>query len=136
VKWLGSFALSVRFLSCRIFCYLSLSLFAAIVGCGGRPSLDESVARTSLETALADWKAGQRPERLHEAEPPVLVVDDTWSQGAKLLDYKLGEGRNDGQNMHYQVELTLTDDKGKRRKQKVTYVVGTDPSITVFRHDE
>lgn len=128
--------MSVRIVARAIREGLLMVALAAIVGCGGRPSLDESTARTSLETALADWKAGKRPEQLSEAVPPIIVVDDAWSKGDKLVNYTIGAGRNDGQNMHYQVELTTADARGKPRKQQVTYLVGTDPSITVFRHDE
>lgn len=119
-------------------CPVALLLLLALscAGCSRRPGLDESVARSSLETALADWKAGKKPERLSEVDPPIIVVDDAWSKGAKLTDYKISEGRNDGQNMHYPVELTLAVAKKKSRTQKVMYLVGTEPSITVFRHDE
>lgn len=119
-------------------CSVALLLLLATSGtaCSRRPGIDESVARSSLEAALADWKAEKKPERLSEVDPPIIVVDDAWSKGVKLIDFKIGEGRNDGQNMHYPVELILADGKKKPSTQKVMYLVGTEPSITVFRHDE
>jgi hypothetical protein len=57
--------------------------------------------------------------------------------GAKLVDYELlGDGKAQDANLRIQVKLTLSDpgqDKGKSTEKTVWYVVGTSPSVTVFR---
>ena len=67
----------------------------------------------------------------------MTVQDFDWAAGAKLIDYQLvDDGKAQDANLTVQVKLTLSDpakDKGKTTEKKVWYLVGTSPSVTVFR---
>jgi hypothetical protein len=91
------------------------------------------LAKQSLEAALESWKRGESPEALAARTPPVTVGDFAWREGRKLTDFRVvGEPRNAGFNVSIDVELTFGDAKGAAAEQ-ATYVVGTDPTITIFR---
>lgn len=108
------------------------------IGCGAQGAksltLDEALARQSLTKVLDTWKAGQKSDTLKTTEPAITTNDWAWDHGYKLTAYKLtGGDRNDGANLHCNVELTLVDAKNRPAKQTATFVVGTSPVITVFR---
>ena len=94
-------------------------------------SLDEQQAREACRSALGAWKEGKKPGDL---TPGIVVGDETWDAGKKLIDFELLPGeRSDGTNLHLPVKLTLQDEKGKESKTEVLYIVGTSPVVTVFR---
>jgi len=117
-----------------LFC-CALSLCFSIAGCGKRNAPAEpELARTSLETALGAWKSGESPDALAKRTPPITMADFSWKAGQKLTDFRLsGEPANDGVNLHFQVELTLVSPQGATVNEKVGYIVGTHPLITIFR---
>jgi hypothetical protein len=50
------------------------------------------------------------------------------------VDYKLvGEGTKDDANLRVPVELTIEETAGKTRQVQAAYLIGTHPSVTVFR---
>jgi len=107
-------------------------------GCSGPAhAVSESSARDALKTALEQWKKGESPRSLASSATPMTVQDVDWEAGTKLLDYQLvDDGKALDANLRVQVKLTLSDpgkDKGKGAEKKVWYVVGTSPSVTVFR---
>ena len=66
----------------------------------------------------------------------MTIQDFEWQRGAKLLDYKLlGDGQARDANLSIQVKLTLAPATGKSKnlEKTVYYLVGTSPSVTVFR---
>jgi hypothetical protein len=66
----------------------------------------------------------------------MTVQDFEWESGAKLLDYEvLGDGQSRDANLSVKVKLMLASDQAKAKKveKTVSYLVGTSPSITVFR---
>ena len=67
----------------------------------------------------------------------MTVQDFDWAAGAKLIDYQvIDDGKAYDANLRVQVKLTLSNpgkDKGKAAEKTVWYVVGTSPSVTVFR---
>ena len=66
----------------------------------------------------------------------MTVQDFEWQGGAKLIDYQLlGEGQPRDANLSVKVKLTLAgkQGKGKNIEKTVYYLVGTSPSVTVFR---
>ena len=99
--------------------------------------VDESRAREALKTALDQWKSGATPRSLLGSATPMTIQDFDWMAGVKLTDYQLvDEGKAYDANLRVQVKLTLTGqgkDKGKTTEKKVWYLVGTSPSVTVFR---
>ena len=76
--------------------------------------------RASHAIRSGTWKLGQ----------------DHWERGTKLLEYQvLGEGEAKDANLSIKVKLTLAGDKPatKTTEKTVSYLVGTSPSVTVFR---
>jgi hypothetical protein len=117
---------------------LCLSLAALpLVGCGGQrhaAPVNPEQARESLRTVLESWKKGEGPDQLRQGVPSITVQDIDWQTGYKLLDYQIiGDGKYDDANLRCPVKLTLKDPQGHQVQKQVTYMVGTNPSITVFR---
>jgi hypothetical protein len=106
-------------------------------GCSGDPraaAVDPARAREALVQVLERWERGGRPTDLKSASPSITVQDFDWDAGARLVRFRVeGEGRDDDANLRIPVELTLRGPNGREVARRVTYVVGTSPSITVFR---
>jgi hypothetical protein len=131
--------------------YGSLALLAACLGvlavslcsgCSGdirAHAVDPPRAREALKTALDQWKAGAGPRSLQSSATPMTVQDFDWAAGAKLLDYQVvDDGKPYDANLRVQVRLVLSHpgkdkDEDQAVEKKVWYLVGTSPSVTVFR---
>ena len=105
-----------------------------ISGCSGSSAhaVDPPRARDALVTALDHWKSGDQPRSVTS----MTIQDFEWQGGAKLLAYELlGEGQARGANLSIKVKLTLAPPAGmsKNLEKAVYYLVGTSPSVTVFR---
>ncbi|MFO0870262.1 MAG: hypothetical protein U0935_15140 [Pirellulales bacterium] len=115
------------------------SVVASLIGCGSGGGADLKLnpeqARQALTTFLETWSKGEPVTALASQKPAIVGRDPSWEGGDKLARFKVGEEKSDGANLHVDVELELESaDKGKVT-QKVTYVVGTSPVITVFRNE-
>lgn len=113
---------------------LSLTLF----GCGGEQRakpVDVELARATLTQVLDHWKSGGAIAELRKQSPEIVVQEAFWSNGETLQEYALiGEPRAEDGNWFCDAELTLASDNGGEPTRKtVTYAVGTDPVLTVFR---
>jgi hypothetical protein len=132
----------------RIFHMASLSAAAIALsgpmGCGSGPPkpADPAAARQALERALTAWSEGKSAESLKNDDPPIVVSDHGWTNGARLLKYEIEPGdRRAGADQCFQVVLWLEDDKAKakgksnagERREKTEYNVGTNPILTVVR---
>jgi hypothetical protein len=96
--------------------------------------VDAKMAQESLRTVLESWKKGDDPGSLRQGKPSITVQDLDWKAGYVLLDFEIvGEGKFDDANLLCPVKLRLRDPQGKEVTREVTYMVGTDPVITVFR---
>jgi hypothetical protein len=119
-----------------LLCLTLGSLFACGCGTGPRRAgpVDVELARDSLRAALESWKKGEPPETLRDRYPSITIQDMDWKTGYVLVNYELRDGeKEDASNLHCPVRLTVRDPQGKEVKKPVTYVIGTDPVITVFR---
>ena len=95
---------------------------------------DEASLRRTLRTALDAWKAGRPIESLAGDTPPIVVQDFDWMAGAALVEYQvLGDGAPEDANLRVRVQLTVRDRQDRTTTKTVTYIVGTDPKLTVFR---
>lgn len=116
---------------------LALCLFFGTAGCTGQKHaapVKPELARESLRTVLDSWKRGDDLASLRQASPSITVQDLDWKSGYKLLDYEIvGDGKYDDANLLCPVKLKMQDPKGNAVTREVTYMVGTDPVITVFR---
>ncbi len=112
----------------------------ALAGCSTGPKTAAPVepdrARAALVATLDAWKAGQPITAMPQANPPVVAQDFDWIAGAKLEAYSvLDAGKAEDANLRVRVQLTVRPPgaAGAPVKKTVTYVVGTDPKLTVFR---
>ena len=109
----------------------------AIAGCSGgerAPAVNPSLAREALHTALDGWKDGKTPDALKAASPSIVVQDFDWMAGFRLVGYEVtGDGKDDDANLRIPVTLTMRSPQGKEVRKNVSYVVGTAPTLTVFR---
>ena len=117
-----------------LFAILSLTF----VGCGGEQRakpVDVDLARVTLTQVLDHWKGGGAIADLRKQTPEIIVQEAFWSGGEKLQEYTvIGEPRALDGNWFCDVELTLASDNiDEPTKKTVTYAVGTDPVLTVFR---
>jgi hypothetical protein len=103
-------------------------------GNGRAAPVDAARAREALKTALECWMRGEAIDSLKSGSPSIVAQDFDWMAGQKLVSYEIaGDGKNDDANLRIPVKLTLRTPQGKESKKAVTYLVGTSPSITVFR---
>ena len=86
---------------------------------------------------MDQWKTGESPKSLESSATPMTVQDFDWAAGAKLVDYQIvDDGKAYDANLRVQVKLVLGDPakhKSKAAAKTVWYLVGTSPSVTVFR---
>ncbi|HWB12799.1 MAG TPA: hypothetical protein VG826_26470 [Pirellulales bacterium] len=106
-----------------------------VAGCGrSNAPTDVPSAKAALTTALEGWKAGQSPDSLRQGSPSIVMVDEAWQKGEKLDSFEnIGPEVDDGVNLHCTVKLAIKGEGGVQRSEKVTYIVGTSPMITIFR---
>jgi hypothetical protein len=109
-------------------------------GCSGSSqahAVDPPRAREALKLALDQWKGGAEPRSFSSSATPMTVQDFDWAAGAKLIDYQIvDDGKAADANLRVQVKLALSGsgkDKGQIHEKMVWYLVGTSPSVTVFR---
>lgn len=105
-------------------------------GCGpvrAKP-VNVETARFTLIKVLEHWKSGGAIDQLRKERPEIVAQEQLWSTGKKLVAFTLvGEGRAEDANWFCEVELSLTaEGSDKIMKKTVTYVVGTNPVLTVF----
>jgi hypothetical protein len=116
---------------------LSFVLLGVAAGCTGQKhaaAVNPELARKSLRQVLDGWKRGDDMVTFRQSSPSITVQDMDWTSGYKLLDYEVvGDGKYDDANLLCPVKLKLQDPKGNAVSREVTYMVGTDPVITVFR---
>lgn len=111
-------------------------LLLTSAGCGpvrARP-VEVGLARETLLKVLDHWKQGGTIDELRRAKPEIVAQEPLWSGGNQLIEYEMtGEGQEEDANWYCEVKLTLqSTDRSKPIKKTVTYVVGTDPVLTVF----
>lgn len=130
------------FFRLRLWKTLATTIFCLwLSGCGDTARtaapVDPGQARTTLKAALNAWKEGRSPSDLRSRSPEIVAQDADWQRGMKLTDYEvLGNGDERDANLECRVKLKMVDKQGKPVERTVTYVVGTDPVLTVFRKVE
>ncbi len=117
---------------------VSLLMIVPLVGCGLRQEsaepVDLDVAQRTLREVLDAWVTGAKPEELRQKTPEVVVQDVDWSAGNRLVSYEVKDvGSPQDANLFCEVNLVIEDPSRKRIERLVTYCVGTDPVLTVFR---
>jgi hypothetical protein len=118
---------------------LAATLVALAAGCGDPAPLGlattPEASRAALTEALDGWKAGETDRSMAGRSPPLYVVDDDLTRGAKLVAYKLdGEPKVFGTGLSYPVTLTLQF-KDRTATRKAAYRVVTTPNRAVTREE-
>lgn len=113
-------------------------LAVQLAGCGARSETADPVnpdlAQQTLREVLDAWVAGSKPEDLRKKTPEVVVQDFDWAAGNRLVSYEVnGSGTPQDANLFCEVKLVFEDASRKKTERTVTYCVGTDPVLTVFR---
>jgi hypothetical protein len=124
----------------RVLAAVAVLATLPMAGCGnssGAHAVNPPRAREALKTALDQWKSGQSPGSFESSSTPMTIQDFDWAGGAKLLDYQIiDDGQAYDANLRVRVKLVLDGPKtktGKAAEKTVWYLVGTSPSVTVFR---
>lgn len=117
---------------------LLATILPCLFGCAEQPkpaSFDANVARDALTRFLDTWKRAGTPKDLQTGSPSIIVGEPDWESGGKLSKYEIlkDRERQDGVNLHATVQLTIQSAKGKKQQTEVTYIVGTNPVITIHR---
>lgn len=104
-------------------------LLFGLCGCTAKPTdhpLDPTLARSSVQKAMQAWVDGKTPGDLK----PIIVGDPAWNAGKKLASFEIltKEEMSDGSNLQIQVSRKF----GDGGEEKVTYIVGTSPVVTIF----
>ena len=121
---------------------LLFMLMVACVGCGPgnvRPPApsDRDKAKQALTQALDAWRSGETSESLRKVQPAVIVSDEDWLRGEKLVSYALqGDGKKHGNSLRFLATLELRTANGSLQRKNALYHVGTEPVLTVVRSDE
>jgi hypothetical protein len=131
-SWYGTFLVIVACLG-----VLATVFLAGCSGSVGAHAVNEPQAREALKTALDQWKAGASVESMPSSATRMTVQDFDWAAGAKLVDFEIvDDGKAYDANLRVQVKLSLSSPgstAGKATEKKVWFLVGTSPSVTVFR---
>ena len=96
----------------------------------------------SPEANVKRWKdqfmppQGKTADDLRTQSPPVVLLDDDFRRGRKLLDYKIeGDGVPRGTGLRFDVALTLQDGNKPPTTRKLAYRVVTEPNVSISRED-
>jgi hypothetical protein len=95
---------------------------------------DLAQAGPALRTALEAWKGGSSQQDLASREPSILMNEDDWRMGKRLIDYKMEEaGAMYGRQVVWRVQIKLQGKGGKPEDRRAKYVVDTTPRLVIVR---
>ncbi|MFL5342378.1 MAG: hypothetical protein ACJ8F7_19695 [Gemmataceae bacterium] len=109
---------------------------ALLGGCGKGglgPDADADVGERALQTALEAWKGGKTQDDLQMGSPSIIMNEDDWRTGKRLLNFKVEERAMSGRQVKRKVTITLQDKDGKTEDRKATYIIDTTPRIVIVR---
>jgi hypothetical protein len=111
---------------------LSLGL---LQGCGRGldKDADQEEGVKALHTALTAWKDGKPQAELEAMSPSILVNDDDWRTGKRLLDFKVEESGLSGRQVRCRARIKLGGKDGKAVEQRATYIIDTTPRLVIVR---
>jgi hypothetical protein len=107
----------------------------ALPGCGGglAPNSNLEVAEQSLQTSLEAWKSGKSPTDLEKGKPSIIVNDDDWRAGKRLLEFTMEKGALSGRQIRCKVHIKLEDKNGDTMERDAVYIIDTTPRIVIVR---
>jgi hypothetical protein len=112
--------------------WFALLLAAGCSGPAPPPTPDKGEALAALRTALEAWQRGDKPDAHKNRQPPIQVIDPSWSQGTKLARFEIeaDQAGPSGFDLGCPVKLWLGDKKDPLR---VKYTIATTPAVVVAR---
>jgi hypothetical protein len=115
------------------------TLFVTLVICllpgcrrGLGPDADPVEADRALQTALEAWKSGKSPADLQQQRPSILMNEDDWRAGKRLLDFTMEKGSLSGRQVRCRVRIKLQD-KDMTVDREAVYIIDTTPRIVIVR---
>jgi hypothetical protein len=114
-----------------------LVCLAFVAGCIGRVDapVNVNVAQKILTMSMESWKDGKLPKDLLVGSPSVFVQEAEWNDETQLLGFEIiNDEQSAGPNLIATVKLKLSDSEGKVVEKTATYIVGTSPSLVVYRN--
>src|SRR5437870_5560162 len=90
----------------RNICFIVLAL-AFLPGCGRGPgaAADPDTGEKALLTALDAWKSGKSQQDIANGSPSIIMNEDDWRTGKRLLEFKVVEGSMDGRQVMRKVQI-------------------------------
>jgi hypothetical protein len=117
-----------------------LALFVVFTVCvmpGCHRSLDSDAdpaqADKVLQTALEAWKGGKSQADLEKGQPSIIMNEDDWRTGKRLLDFKMDKGALSGRQVRCRVHIKLQDKDDKAVERDAVYIIDTTPRIVIVR---
>jgi hypothetical protein len=119
----------------RRFTPLIVLVLCLLPACDRRldPPADTTEADKALRTALEAWKAGKSQRDLEKERPPIIMNEDDWRVGKRLLGFQLLDGSLSGRQVRWRVRITLQDKDNKPVEREATYIIDTTPRIVIVR---
>jgi hypothetical protein len=118
----------------RLILFVMLSI-GLLQGChrGLDKDVDADEAAKALQTALEAWESGKSREELEKMTPSILINEDDWRTGKRLLEFKVENCSLSGRQIRSRVQLKLQDKNGKTLDRRATYIIDTTPRIVIVR---
>jgi hypothetical protein len=115
-----------------------LIILLACCGCNSSTRhakpVDEDAAMQALIVCLDAWSSGTGMDVFAKQNPDFTVQDLDWSGSKKLTHYEIiGTPVKIDCNLIVEVNLHFATPHRQTETERVTYIVGTDPVLTVFR---
>lgn len=104
----------------------------ALIGCGKQLVSDQAKAETSLRTALDVWKEGKPSTALNNLSPAIQMNEAEWTQGVRLVAYKMDGSSEYGRRISCAVDLTFIDVHGQTHEKRAVYLVGMNGAQTLI----
>jgi len=106
-----------------------------VIGCGRSldAAVDPAEADKALQTALEAWKSGKSPQDLKKASPSIVMNEDDWRVGKRLLEFDMGKGAVSGRQVRCRVRIKLRDKDDKTVDRDAVYIIDTIPQIVIVR---
>ncbi|HZZ81383.1 MAG TPA: hypothetical protein VFE62_22970 [Gemmataceae bacterium] len=104
-------------------------------GCsrGLAPNANLDVADKALQTGLDAWKSGKSPQDLEKGKPSIIMNEDDWRAGKRLLDFTMEKGALSGRQVRCRVHIKLEGKDGEISERDAVYIIDTTPRIVIVR---
>jgi hypothetical protein len=116
----------------------ALALLISLVGtsCGEQSKIPPAdIARNALETSLAAWRDGKKPNDLMGTTPPIQAVDTEWNNGRKLVSFEILRPEPSETDKRFVVKLAYAGAAPAAEAEVKYIVIGSSP-VSVYREED